>query len=141
MFDSQGIFEHIKELEEALQDVRRYKSSITLEDLVADRDKRNMVLRALQVAIQSAIDIANHIIAEYRFPTPLTYKESFQILKEKGMLSSNLAEDLSELVGFRNILVHLYWRVDLEKVFKVLNERTDALEGFLKVAKKIVKGS
>ena len=141
MFDSQGIFEHIKELEEALQDVRRYKSSITLEDLVADRDKRNMVLRALQVAIQSAIDIANHIIAEYRFPTPLTYKESFQILKEKGMLSSNLAEDLSELVGFRNILVHLYWRVDLEKVFKVLNERTEALKGFLKVAKKIVKGS
>lgn len=59
----------------------------------------------------------------------------------QSMIPSDLAERLSELVGLRDILVHLYWRVDLERVFKILHKGTDPLGEFLRVSKKIIKGS
>ncbi len=52
---------HMRELDEALEDWERIKR-IPLEDLLRERDLRNMVLHALLVSIQAAIDIANHLI-------------------------------------------------------------------------------
>jgi uncharacterized protein YutE (UPF0331/DUF86 family) len=49
----------MRELDEALEDWERYQS-IPLEDLLKERDLRNMVLHALLVSTQAAIDIANH---------------------------------------------------------------------------------
>jgi uncharacterized protein YutE (UPF0331/DUF86 family) len=48
---------HLRELNESLKDWQRYQS-ISLEDLKRDRDKRNMILHAILVSIQSAIDVA-----------------------------------------------------------------------------------
>jgi uncharacterized protein YutE (UPF0331/DUF86 family) len=48
---------HVRELDEALEDWGRYQI-IPLEDLLKERDLRNMVLHALLVSIQAAIDIA-----------------------------------------------------------------------------------
>ena len=59
VFDKRGVTDHIRELEQAIGDWERYQS-ISLGELKADRDKRNMVLHAMLVAIQAAIDIANH---------------------------------------------------------------------------------
>lgn len=61
--DEEGILQHLQELHESLKDWERYQS-ISKEDLARDRDKRNMVLHAMLMSIQSAIDTANHIIAD-----------------------------------------------------------------------------
>jgi len=61
--DEEGILQHLQELNASLRDWERYRS-ISKGDLARDRDKRNMVLHAMLVNIQSAIDIANHIIAD-----------------------------------------------------------------------------
>ena len=135
MFDERGMIDHIRELELALEDWRRYRS-IPLEELRRDRDKRNMVLHALLVSIQAAIDIANHLIAERSLKRPSTYRESFQILSDEGVIPPELSNELSELAGFRNVLVHLYWGLDIEKVHGVLVSGPGALEEFGKIAKK-----
>jgi len=101
MFDEKGILDHLRELNESLKDWKRYQS-ISLEELRTDRDKRNMVLHALLISIQSAIDIANHIIAEKGLRKPSTYRESFEILYEEGLIPKGLSENLSDLAGFRN---------------------------------------
>jgi|LSQX01.1.fsa_nt_gb hypothetical protein len=44
MVRDEGILAHLRELDEATGDWERYRSTITLEDLRTDRDKRNMVL-------------------------------------------------------------------------------------------------
>ena len=77
MFDEKGIFDHLRELNESLKDWERYQS-IPLDELHTDRDKRNMVLHALLISIQSAIDIVNHIIAEKGFRKPSSYRETFE---------------------------------------------------------------
>lgn len=103
MTDNEGLLEHLRELEEALKDWKRYQL-FSLEDIKKDRDKRNMALHAMLVSIQSSINIANHIIADKGLRKPLTYREAFKILNEAEILSENLAERLADLASFRNFL-------------------------------------
>jgi len=104
MRDREGILDHLRELEEAIIDWERYQA-ISLEELRSERDKRNMVLYALLVSIQAAIDIANHLIAEYSLKKPSTYRESFEILADEGIIPKKLSKELADLAGFRNVLV------------------------------------
>ena len=138
MFDERGILDHLRELSESLKDWKRYQS-ISLEELRTDRDKRNMVLHALLISIQSAIDIANHIIAEKGFRKPSTYRESFEILYEEGLIPKDLSENLSDLAGFRNVLVHIYWRLDIDAVYGVLQNDFAALKEFERIVKKLLQ--
>jgi len=129
VFDKRGVTDHIRELEQAIGDWERYQS-ISLGELKADRDKRNMVLHAMLVAIQAAIDIANHLIAERSLRKPSTYRESFEILSNEGIIPTELANSLSDLAGFRNVLVHIYWGVDLAQVHGVLMAELKTLREF-----------
>ena len=130
MDERRRVLDLLRELAEALQDWERYLASVSLEDMRQDRDRRNMVLHALLVAIQSAIDIANHLVAEHTLRRPSTYRESFEILSESGILSADLAQRLATLAGFRNVLVHIYWRLDLEQAHGVLLREMDTLQAF-----------
>jgi uncharacterized protein YutE (UPF0331/DUF86 family) len=121
MVRDEGVLTHLRELDEAVRDWERYRS-ITLEDLRTDRDKRNMVLHALLVSIQASIDIANHLIAASSSRRPETYRESFAILCDEGLIPEDLGTQLSDLAGFRNVLVHLYCRLNLDEVYGVLQD-------------------
>ena len=114
---------HMREMDEALDDWERYMS-LPLERLLRERDLKNMVLHALLVSIQAAIDIANHLISEEGLRRPANYREAFQILGEAGLIDDDLARELSDLAGFRNVLVHIYWGLDMEMVYHILqNDR------------------
>jgi len=121
MVRDEGVLTHLRELDEAVRDWERYRS-ITLEDLRTDRDKRNMVLHALLVSIQASIDIANHLVAASSSRRPETYRESFMILCDEGLIPEDLGTQLSDLAGFRNVLVHLYCRLNLDEVYGVLQD-------------------
>ena len=121
MVRDEGVLAHLRELDEAARDWERYRS-ISLEDLRTDRDKRNMVLHALLVNIQASIDIANHLVAASSSRRPETYRESFTILCDEGLIPEDLGAQLSDLAGFRNVLVHLYCRLDLDEVYGVLQD-------------------
>ena len=121
MVRDEGVLAHLRELDEAAGDWERYRS-ITLEDLRTDRDKRNMVLHALLVSIQASINIANHLIAASSSRRPETYRESFAILCDEGLIPEDLGTQLSDLAGFRNVLVHLYCRLNLDEVYGVLQD-------------------
>lgn len=121
MVRDEGILDHLRELDEAIGDWERYRA-ITLTELRTDRDKRNMVLHALLVSIQASIDIANHLVAACSSRRPETYRESFAILCDEGLIPEDLEVQLSELAGFRNVLVHLYCRLNLDEVYGVLQD-------------------
>lgn len=138
MFDKRGTTDHLRELEQAMSDWERYQS-ISLKELKTDRDKRNMVLHAMLVAIQATIDIANHLIAERSLRKPSTYRESFEILSDEGVIPTELANSLSDLAGFRNVLVHIYWGLDLDEVHGVLVSELKNLREFRERAVEEVK--
>ncbi|MGH3898824.1 MAG: DUF86 domain-containing protein [Pseudonocardiaceae bacterium] len=45
-----------------------------------------------------------------------SYRESFELAEECGMIDKQLRDDLLPSVGMRNVLVHEYLEIDLQKV-------------------------
>lgn len=137
MIDEERIIDHLNELEASLRDWKRYKA-FPVEKLGTDRDTRNMVLHAMLVAIQSSIDVANHLIAEKNLRKPSTYREAFEILAEENVISAELADELADLAGFRNMLVHIYWRLDMDVIHEILQRDHRHLEAFSSQVKKML---
>lgn len=132
------IFQHLQEMDEALADWKRYQKDVTEEKIRTERDTRNMVMHAMLISIQSCIDIANHLIIQQNFPRPATYRETFEILTEKSVISEELGEALADLAGFRNVLVHIYWRLDLKRVYEILQNELEPLRQFRNKACKLL---
>jgi uncharacterized protein YutE (UPF0331/DUF86 family) len=123
------VLSHLRELDESLKDWERYQQC-SLEDLRKDRDKRNMILHAMLVSIQSAIDISSHLISQNDLKRPATYRETFDLLGQAGIISEKLAAELSDLAGFRNILVHIYWDLNLDEIYSILQNDLTTLRSF-----------
>ncbi len=121
---------YIHELSDSLDDWERYRK-IPSARFQTDRDTRNMVLHAMLLAIQSAIDIATEVIVGEGLKRPASYRETFGILEANGILPRDLTRSLSNLAGFRNVLVHIYWDLDLEQVYAILQRDLPVLQEFL----------
>lgn len=93
------------------------------------------------LSIQSALDIATDVIAEERLRKPFTYRETFEVLAGEGIIPESLARDLSNLAGFRNVLVHIYWNLDLKQVYAILQHDLAAPRTFSVVMKEHVSES
>ncbi len=72
------------------------------------------------MAIESAVDVGLHVVAEERLGEPQRRRETFALLARAGWIDRELSEKLQRMVGFRNVLVHEYDDVDLAKVRAVL---------------------
>ena len=95
---------------------------------VADPGLQTQAERHLQLAIQSAIDIALHIVAEDSTATPEDYGSSFSALAGLDVIGRPLAQRLRVAVGLRNVLVHAYLDVDPERIWDQLSGLTDLEE-------------
>ncbi len=98
--------------------------------------KTAAIERYFQEAIEVVLDISSMIISQEGIGKPEGYKEAIKNLGEEQILPENFAEEFSDTAGFRNVLVHHYADIDLEKVHYNL---THNLEDFDKFAKHIAK--
>lgn len=77
----------------------------------------------LIVATEAAMDICNHLSAKKGGRSPEDYADRMAILEEIGILDRDLRIRMSKMARFRNLLVHLYWKVDDQEVFRIVNGR------------------
>jgi uncharacterized protein YutE (UPF0331/DUF86 family) len=71
-------------------------------------------------------------------PLEKLLREAFQILGEARLIDDDLARELSDLAGFRNILVHIYWGLDMEMVYHILQNDRKHLINFRDEVKRIL---
>jgi uncharacterized protein YutE (UPF0331/DUF86 family) len=79
---------------------------IARENFVADADTHHLAERYLHLAVESALEIANHLIADAGLEAPETYRDAFAILARHGVVDAALAKRLQSWAGFKNVLVH-----------------------------------
>ncbi|WP_143727287.1 DUF86 domain-containing protein, partial [Methanoculleus chikugoensis] len=72
---------------------------------------------------------------------PFTYRETFEVLAGEGVIPEPLARDLSNLAGFRNVLVHIYWNLDLKQVYAILQHDLAVLRTFSVIMKEHISES
>ncbi len=107
-------------------------SKLPKDELIGDPHKLASSKYHLQVAIECCVDIGNHIIAKSGFPTPKEYKDTFIILGNKGAFSGDFTKTLTQMARFRNRLVHLYWEIDPETIWDILQNKSGDFERFVK---------
>jgi len=97
-------------------DFLRANQHVSLEELEKNYALRSAVERNFQVAIEAALDTAEVIISEEGFEKPEDYREAILTLGRKGVLPPEFAKRFAPAAGFRNVLVHGYAKIDLEKL-------------------------
>jgi len=121
--------QHLALLQEMIELLRRYAANVSRAELGADRETWLKVLGALEVAAQCCIDLALQEVSRRGLGVPQTYRETFRALVKGGLIDVDLAEELEDWAGLRNVLVHVYTTLDLDRVHAALRE-TASLERF-----------
>ncbi len=111
-----------------LEDVKKARKEVFVNDLKL----LSLAERNLQVCVEFLIDLSNFIIRKLGLKIPERYKESIQRMYEIGAIDEQLKESLSDLVGLRNILVHMYADVKADLIFDELDENIKVLKAAVK---------
>ncbi|MCW3489646.1 type VII toxin-antitoxin system HepT family RNase toxin [Dethiobacter alkaliphilus] len=114
--------------DEVMGDWRRYRETVSLRQLLENRDTRNMVLYSMLITFQSVVRCSHHVIIKNYLPKPGTYEETFLILRKAGLLESSFADKLAGLVTYRQALVNSPQGVDLREIYEVLSNDLQVLE-------------
>jgi uncharacterized protein YutE (UPF0331/DUF86 family) len=115
---------HLRRIEE--------KRNIDLNIFLKDIDRQESILFNLQMAIQNCIDIAAHIISDEGLGVPGSTNEMFYLLEENGYLDHDITEKMVKAVGFRNLIVHEYEKIELGQVFEIAVKDIKDLNEYLK---------
>jgi len=94
--------------------------------------------RYLQLAIQSVLDISNHTVADLGLGLPADSKELFALLARRRIVSARLADRLTSMAGFRNLLVHEYLEIDRHRVYRALEDDLGDFERFITAVSKLL---
>ena len=108
------------------------KCDTDLPSFLNDLDRQESVLFNIQLAIQSCIDIAAHIVSEEGLGVPGSTSEMFYLLQENNYLGPQLTEKMVKAVGFRNLIVHAYTKLDLVQAYEIARKDIMDLNEFLK---------
>jgi len=122
----EGILENLRGYVEKL----KHLASLSREEFFSDFTKVESAKHLFQVSVESCFDVSNHIIASERFRAPKSYAETFEILAEQGVIEKDFLPTLRQMVQFRNRLVHLYWEVDAEVIYDLLQKNLGDFETF-----------
>jgi uncharacterized protein YutE (UPF0331/DUF86 family) len=102
-------------------------------DFITNLDSQDIVILNLQRAIQISIDIGAIVLKENKIEIPNNRSEIFTLLFENKIISAELSDSLKRSVGFRNLAVHEYSKLDLEKVYSLSKNELNIFLEFGKV--------
>ncbi len=125
MVDPDVVVRRLREIGRRLGELRALRAAADRSDPAAQAQ----VERHLQVAIQGAIDVALHVVADDTDRTPDDYGSAFVLLAEIGVIGPELAGRLRVATGLRNLLVHAYLDIDPDRLWAHL-DHLDDLEAF-----------
>jgi uncharacterized protein YutE (UPF0331/DUF86 family) len=108
-----------------LSDIRKYSEDLeamnirSVEDL---KDKRNFyaVSMILFSLLNRVFDLGSEVVMTQNLGIPATYREIFTQLQKKGMISNELAKEMTGMVTCRNLLSHEYHGITEEQLFTLV---------------------
>jgi len=111
------------------------KQPFTVKQLTNDFDLQDIIVLNLTRAVQLCVDLASHVLSTSNNTVPATMGESFVELANAGILEEDNALRMRKAVGFRNIAVHDYQKINWLIVYMICTEH---LQDFYAFAQAIV---
>ncbi len=106
------------------------KQPFSVEELKSNFDLQDIIVLNLERAVQICVDLAAIMLSMSSFPAPPTMSASFQALQQLGLIDSDLCVRLQKSVGFRNIAVHEYEKINWEVVYQIIHRHLSDLRKF-----------
>ena len=100
------------------------------QNLVANQTKQDAIVLNLQRACEASIDLAMYVISQRRLGVPQDSRDAFTLLQTAGILSADLATRMQRMVGFRNVAVHEYTRLNFDVVHAIITKQLDDFRTF-----------
>ena len=100
------------------------------EAFKTDRTAREVVTLNVFVALQEAIGLAAHWVADEGWSVPQSYAEVFTILGDRGVVDRDLAQRLRAAAGLRNLIAHQYGVLNVDRVFAIASHELEDLLAF-----------
>jgi uncharacterized protein YutE (UPF0331/DUF86 family) len=117
------------EIDQALARLEELRS-LSREELLGNQDFLDVACYRLLVAIEAALSLCFHVSAKRLKKIPEEYAGCFTNLQEAGLVSEELADRLRQMARFRNLLIHVYWKIDYGQMYELLQTRLDDLRAF-----------
>ena len=127
----------MKNLEENIVNLNVLKQKFTIEDIKENKLDEWSLRYGIFESIQIIIDISCHISGKYNLGVAKTYTAYMQNLVNQNYIDKNLAKKLILAIGLRNLLIHEYVEIDVEKLYGFL-KFTDDFSQFIKDIKEYV---
>jgi uncharacterized protein YutE (UPF0331/DUF86 family) len=121
--DRERIASHLAALDEAVRGLERH-AGVTADQLARDLDLRWAVSHGLQLAIQNVLHVSAHV-ATVLGSVPERYRDSVEALGRLGVIDRDFAAAIADTAGLRNVLVHGYLALDLQRVAESLRRLDD----------------
>ena len=129
MVSFEKVVQKFQQLDEYLKILEKI-SKTPKETFLIDKILIGSAKYYLQVSIECCLDVANHIIASEKLRAPRDYSDSFLVIQEEGLISSELGDKLRQMAKFRNRLVHLYGEIDDTNVYEYIKGELKDIEEF-----------
>lgn len=133
MVEKETLVRRLTLLQEYYSDLAKAYQDFNLEDFSTNKIVRRYVERTLHIAIESCLDIANHIISYEGYREPKDNKDTFEVLFEQKILDNELTNNLKKMAQCRNIIVHDYIRIQPEIVYSIVQNNLVDLLSFARI--------
>ena len=117
-------------IERCIQQIENYYHMETGIPFAEDNLRQDAVAMNLQRSAELTIDIANHLIKLRKLGLPRDSRESFSLLEQAGLIDTEMMKKLQGMVGFLNILVHEYQKMDMNIMVEVIEHHSRDLLAF-----------
>jgi uncharacterized protein YutE (UPF0331/DUF86 family) len=111
-----------------LEELKNYKK----EDFCEDLKVLSIAERNLQVCAEFIVDLSAYVLSKLGVGVPETYKEIVERIHAAGVIDEGLKRRLLDVVGLRNIIVHMYADVKAELIYENLNDLISTLKSSAK---------
>lgn len=123
------------EAEKAIEVAEKILSK-PLEEFLGDYEAVFALRYAVIQFVEAAAQIGLVLLRRYG-EAPSSYSEIFTLLAERGLMPRDLAAQMRRFAGLRNILVHRYWEVDDERMYRELRDGIESARRFINWARSL----
>lgn len=109
---------------EILNELKQYGRG----DFCKDLKVLSIAERNLQVCTEFLIDLSTYVLSKLDIEIPETYKEIVEKIHTVGVIDENLEGKLFDVVGLRNIIVHMYADIKAELIYESLDNMMTTLK-------------
>ena len=129
--DKEKIKKRFSEITESLAEIQRL-TSIEEKEFWAKKEYLAALKYYLLQAIEAVGSVCVHIAAKKFQKGVSVFGECFEVLTQEKFLEEDLARRLSQMVKFRNKLIHRYWEIDDKKVLEYAKNNLADFKDFMK---------